>query len=169
MRNSLGDKIKLLLQNDYRKVFDGVFDDLNERFSFCMCNPPFHESASQMDQNPVKRTTSTILESVCENGEVGFISRMVEESAKRPRQFIWFSTLVARAASMKLLKPVLAKSEPTTVKRITLFQGKQTRWMLCWSFMAENERTGLMRYLASEAFNGQNATLKNTDVLAENT
>jgi len=70
---------------------------------------------------------------------------------------------------MKLLKPVLAKSQPATVKRITLFQGKQTRWMLCWSFMTENERIGLLRYLASESFNGKNATLNNAAVPAENT
>jgi len=152
-RNHLSDKIKMILQPDCLKVFDGVFNDAADRFCFCLCNPPFHESTEQMNTNPIKDNKATELESVCQGGEVGFISRIIEESARRPRQFMWFTSLVARAASMKRLVPILAEKQPSAVRRVTLFQGKQTRWMLCWSFMSDQERAGLIRYLASETPN----------------
>ena len=80
-----------------------------ERFAACMCNPPFHASAAEAAAGSARKRRNLQLaptaaalnfggapgELWCDGGEVGFIERMIAESAGRPQLCFWFTTLVS--------------------------------------------------------------------------
>eukprot|EP00914_Ancora_sagittata_P015146 GHVO01029703.1.p1 GENE.GHVO01029703.1~~GHVO01029703.1.p1 ORF type:complete len:213 (-),score=31.03 GHVO01029703.1:504-1142(-) len=55
-RNQLDGYIDLRVNKDPLTVFEGTIGD-KEKYSFCMCNPPFHESIEEMNSNPKRWTT----------------------------------------------------------------------------------------------------------------
>lgn len=52
----------------------------DEKFDFCMCNPPFFESISEAGLNPKTSCGGTDEEMVCPGGERAFITRIIEDS-----------------------------------------------------------------------------------------
>jgi 23S rRNA (adenine1618-N6)-methyltransferase len=89
--------IEFRLQKSSQKIFEGILTP-EDRFDFVLCNPPFHASARAAEAGAARKwknlgkegnaESNTKLnfggqaaELWCEGGEVGFISRMVAESA----------------------------------------------------------------------------------------
>lgn len=66
-------------------LFGVVRDD--ERFDFCMCNPPFFESIEEAGRNPKTSCGGTYEEMVCPGGERAFISRIIDDSVMLKQSF----------------------------------------------------------------------------------
>lgn len=64
----------------------GVVRD-DEKFDFCMCNPPFFESLEESGLNPKTSCGGTSKEMVCPGGEKAFITRIIEDSAELKHNF----------------------------------------------------------------------------------
>lgn len=64
----------------------GVVRD-DEKFDFCMCNPPFFESLEESGLNPKTSCGGTSEEMVCPGGEKAFITRIIEDSAELKHNF----------------------------------------------------------------------------------
>ncbi|PFH38540.1 putative 23S rRNA methyltransferase [Besnoitia besnoiti] len=192
--NGLSSSVHLRRQSDPGKFFAGVVGN-REIFALSMCNPPFHESVTQVNVCPFRVLEAQNHELLCEGGELQFILGMIQESRVFSSQFLWFTSLVARATTVKTLKKFLwdelraFADRPHQVERMNkrwadtlnrhsegirlseddgeqqcaaacdehphvaefrckeLYQGRQTRWALCWTFWTKDQRKRVREYI----------------------
>lgn len=147
--------IQLRHQPDPARFFTGLLNP-EERFDFTLCNPPFH--ASQADAaagsqrkwrnlgksrgagQPALNFGGQHNELTCEGGEVGFLSRLIEESAGIADQVFWFTTLVSRAASLPALQARLQALPTRDIRTIAMAQGQKNSRLLAWTFLDKKQR-----------------------------
>ncbi|KAK7260499.1 hypothetical protein RIF29_26592 [Crotalaria pallida] len=115
-------------------ILCGVVKD-DEKFDFCMCNPPFFESLEEAGLNPKTSCGGTSKEMVCPGGEKAFITRIIEDSTELKHQFRWFTSMVGRKSNIKDLTSKLWEVGVTIVKATEFVQGRTSRWGLAWSFL----------------------------------
>ena len=150
----LAEVIELRLQKSPHNIFDGILTP-DDRFDFVLCNPPFHTSAraaeagtvrkwknlgkvgalpGKAESNPKLNFGGQPAELWCEGGEVGFVCRMVAESAKHPAQASWFSALVSRAESLAQIYSALKTAGARRVETIDMAQGQKKSRIVAWHF-----------------------------------
>eukprot|EP00257_Ricinus_communis_P020945 XP_015580315.1 U6 small nuclear RNA (adenine-(43)-N(6))-methyltransferase [Ricinus communis] len=115
-------------------VLVGVIKN-DEKFEFCMCNPPFFESMEEAGLNPKTSCGGTPEEMVCPGGEKAFIARIIEDSVILKESFRWFTSMVGRKTNLKFLTSRLREVGVTIVKTTEFVQGQTCRWGLAWSFV----------------------------------
>lgn len=71
---------------DGSPILLGVVKD-EEKFDFCMCNPPFFETMEEAGLNPKTACGGTPEEMVCPGGEKAFIMRIIEDSVQLKQSF----------------------------------------------------------------------------------
>ena len=120
-----------------------------ETFAASICNPPFHASAAEAATGSARKRRNLKLDPTaaalnfggsagelwCAGGEVGFIERMIAESATRPRLCFWFTTLVSKSAHLPRLRRALRQMQATEVRTIEMAQGQKQSRILAWTFM----------------------------------
>lgn len=153
--NGLNDFIQLRLQNNTNYIFKGLIQE-DDVFDFSMCNPPFHTSledaqaGTQRKVNGLARNTgkkpAKIInpklnfggqgaELFCEGGELGFIERMIEESALYKNQCRWFTTLVSKASNLPKIQRALKIVSAKKVKVVEMAQGQKKSRFVAWSYL----------------------------------
>jgi 23S rRNA (adenine1618-N6)-methyltransferase len=150
----LMDVISLQLQTESRFIFKNIITP-EDRFSFTICNPPFHNSKEEATKSSIRkinnlentRTKNPVLnfggqnaELWCEGGEIGFITQMIYESAKYPMQCLWFTTLVSKKENLSSLYKTLNKVNVVEVKTIDMAQGQKTSRIIAWTFLSEAQQ-----------------------------
>lgn len=144
--------IELRLQSSPQKIFDGVLT-ANDRFDVVMCNPPFHASAEEADAGSTRKWKNLgkagkresrsapklnfggqALELWCEGGEVGFICRMVAESAQYKTQVSWFTALVSRSENLPAIFAALQDAGARQVETVDMAQGQKKSRIVVWNF-----------------------------------
>ncbi|KAK2437715.1 23S rRNA (adenine(1618)-N(6))-methyltransferase [Trifolium repens] len=115
-------------------ILVGVVRD-DEKFDFCMCNPPFFESLEEGGLNPKTSCGGTSEEMVCSGGEKAFITRIIEDSTSLKHNFRWFTSMIGRKSNLKYLISKLWEVGVTVVKTTEFVQGRTSRWGLAWSFL----------------------------------
>jgi len=119
-----------------------------EIFAASMCNPPFHASAGEAAEGSQRKRRNLGLSKAtpplnfggqagelwCNGGELGFIGRMIAESALRPKLCIWFTTLVSKSEHLLTLKRAAKAAGATDVRVIDMAQGQKKSRILCWAF-----------------------------------
>lgn len=148
------DFISLQLQTESRFIFKNIFTP-EDRFSFTICNPPFHNSEEEATKSSIRkinnlentRTLKPILnfggqnaELWCDGGESGFVTQMIFESAKYPMQCLWFTTLVSKRENLSSFYKSLNKVNVVEVKTIDMSQGQKTSRILAWTFLSEAQQ-----------------------------
>jgi len=150
------DAVSLQQQTESRFIFKNIITP-EDRFTFILCNPPFHNSAEEAQKsttrkvnnlNPqAQKTDKPVLnfggqntELWCDGGELGFIKQMIFESAKYPMQCLWFTTLVSKGDNLKSIYKTLAKVHPAAIKTIEMTQGQKTSRFVAWSFLTEEQQ-----------------------------
>jgi 23S rRNA (adenine1618-N6)-methyltransferase len=153
---NLIDAISLQQQTESRFIFKNIITP-EDRFSFIICNPPFHNSAEEAQKNNTRKvnnlnpkapkTDKPVLnfggqntELWCDGGELGFIKQMIFESAKYPMQCLWFTTLVSKSDNLKSIYKTLAKVQPAAIKTIDMAQGQKTSRFVAWTFLTEEQQ-----------------------------
>jgi 23S rRNA (adenine1618-N6)-methyltransferase len=155
----LTNHINVRQQHDQQHIFTGVVKT-GEHFSFCMCNPPFHQSAQQakaVSQRKVKnlaknkskrgshlstqKHTAALNfsgqsnELWCEGGELLFIQRMIAESCEYASQIDWFSCLVSKKENLLHIYKSLLELGITDVKTVEMAQGQKVSRFVAWRFV----------------------------------
>lgn len=138
--------IEYRLQPNPLACFAGV-TRAGERFDASMCNPPFHASPKEAAEGSARKRRNLELsngeplnfggranELWCPGGEVGFIDRMIVESAARPKLCHWFTTLVSHSEHLPQLRRSLKDVTPARVKTIDMAQGQKKSRLLAWTF-----------------------------------
>lgn len=150
--------IDIRQQHNQKHIFAGVIKT-DEHFAFCMCNPPFHQSAEQakagsdrkvknLARNKSKRGShlNTNKQKValnfagqsnelwCEGGELQFIQRMIIQSSDYAQQVRWFSSLVSKKEHLTSIYKSLKELGVTDVKTIEMAQGQKVSRFVAWRF-----------------------------------
>jgi 23S rRNA (adenine1618-N6)-methyltransferase len=154
--SKLIEAISLQQQTESRFIFKNIITP-EDRFTFTMCNPPFHASAQEANQSTVrkvsnlnpkeKKITNPVLnfgghnaELWCNGGEIGFITQMIYESAKYESQCLWFTTLVSKKENLSAIYKTLKKVNAVSIKTIDMAQGQKTSRIVAWTFLTEAQQ-----------------------------
>ena len=146
---SLKDRIECRHQPSAEYVFAGVVRE-TERFTVSVCNPPFHASAAEAAAGTVRKlrnlgegrsTIHPVLnfggqsnELWCPGGEAAFVRRMITQSAERPEQCRWFTTLVSKRASLPAIERALNRAQAMEVRIIPMKHGQKHSRIVAWRF-----------------------------------
>jgi len=142
---SVAGLIECRLQKSSAQCFHGILQP-GEHFDLTLCNPPFHSSAAEAAEGTQRKLRNLggkkaglnfggkANELWCEGGELGFIRRMIEESAAFARQCGWFTTLVSKSEHLPCLEQALRKVKAVEVKIIDMAQGQKKSRILAWRF-----------------------------------
>ena len=150
----LEENIQLKLQPDSDLIFKNIILS-KDRFTFSMCNPPFHESEEdamlgnrrknnnlrkKKIQNPKLNFGGQHSELWCEGGEMAFIKKMINESVQFSSQVLWFTSLVSKKDNLHQLTTLLKNLKVPKFKTIDMAQGQKISRILAWSFIPKENR-----------------------------
>ena len=147
----LSEVISLQLQTEPRYIFKNIILP-EDRFSFTICNPPFHSSstsAAKANSRKVSQLKSSEKqlnfggqnsELWYNGGEIGFITQMIYESVKYPLQCFWFTTLVSKKDNLKTIYRTLNKVGAVAIKTFEMSQGQKRSRFVAWTFLSEKQQ-----------------------------
>ncbi|WP_419495099.1 23S rRNA (adenine(1618)-N(6))-methyltransferase RlmF [Chryseobacterium bernardetii] len=150
----LSSSIQLQHQPNSHHIFKGILAP-EDRFTFSMCNPPFHDSKESMIKGNLRKTKNlnkgkrqkTLLnfggqqsELWCEGGELAFITNMITESVQYSSQVLWFTCLVSKKDNLYKLTTLLKKVKAVDFKTIDMAQGQKVSRILVWTFVPQQKR-----------------------------
>lgn len=141
-RNKLQDLIEIITVNSDRILKDALRDD--GVYDFSMCNPPFFASESDGLEEvakvlpPRNAPTGNDGELRTAGGEVGFVTRMIEESVEVGERVKIYSTMIGRKADLVALRRLLRAKDIKNMTWTEFCQGYTTRWGLAWSFLPQS-------------------------------
>lgn len=172
--------VTLRQQPDTNAVFRSVVN-ADECFDLTLCNPPFHASdadareANQRKRNKLNKgaqnqagvdpgmgrgdDSGSMLnfggqshELWCAGGELGFLTRMINESLEFSQQVYCFTSLVSKKESIPPLNKLLARLGATKVDVVSTRQGQKVSRLLAWSFLTDQQRHAWFKqkYFGSE-------------------
>ncbi|MEO8678789.1 MAG: 23S rRNA (adenine(1618)-N(6))-methyltransferase RlmF [Vicinamibacterales bacterium] len=145
---AVADLIECRLQTSPLECFTGVIKT-GERFALSMCNPPFHASAEAAAEGTRRKhrnlghqpSTAPVLnfggkagELWCEGGELGFVRRMIVQSAERPALCRWFTTLVSKSTHLPRLYQSLDEVRAVDWQTLEMTHGQKKSRILAWTF-----------------------------------
>ncbi|BFM44147.1 23S rRNA (adenine(1618)-N(6))-methyltransferase RlmF [Flavobacterium sp. CFS9] len=148
--------ISLQQQTESRFIFKNIITP-EDRFTFTMCNPPFHASAEEANKSTVrkvsnlnpkdKKKANPVLnfggqnaELWCDGGEIRFITQMIYESVKYASQCLWFTTLVSKRDNLYNIYKTLNKVNTADIQTIDMAQGQKTSRIVAWTFLNEEQQ-----------------------------
>lgn len=107
-----------------------------------MTNPPFYESASELEalalkkaRPPLTACTGSPGEMVTAGGEVGFARRLLSESLTLRERVGWYSTMLGKHVSLEAVVLMLREEGIDNYAVTEFVQGTRTRrWAVAWSF-----------------------------------
>jgi 23S rRNA (adenine1618-N6)-methyltransferase len=146
--------IELKYQPESGHIFKDVINS-KDKFTFSMCNPPFHDSEESALKGNLRKTKNLNKSKVhkpllnfggqqselwCEGGELAFIKNMIEESTLYSSQVLWFTCLVSKKDNLFKLTTLLKKLKAIEVKTIDMAQGQKISRILAWTFISQQNR-----------------------------
>lgn len=149
------DAISLQQQTEARFIFKNIITP-EDRFTFTICNPPFHNSAEEAQKSATRKinnlnpngqkTDKPILnfggqnaELWCEGGELAFIKQMIYESTKYSMQCLWFTSLISKHSNLNTIYKTL-NHVAARYKTIEMAQGQKTSRFVAWTFLTEEQQ-----------------------------
>lgn len=148
------ENIQLKFQPESNFIFKNILTS-QDKFTFSMCNPPFHDSEEAAMKGNIRKTKNLKKSKVqkpnlnfggqqaelwCEGGEIAFVSKMIEESVLYSSQILWFTCLVSKKENLFKLNSLLKKLDALEVKTIDMAQGQKVSRILAWTFIPKNRR-----------------------------
>ncbi|WP_313269817.1 23S rRNA (adenine(1618)-N(6))-methyltransferase RlmF [Epilithonimonas vandammei] len=150
----LKENIQLKSQPEIDLIFKNIILS-KDRFTFSMCNPPFHdseESALQGNRRKNNNLRKSKIQKInlnfsgqqselwCEGGEMAFIKKMINESAQFSSQVLWFTSLVSKKDNLHQLTTLLKNLNVPEFKIIDMAQGQKISRILAWTFISKHNR-----------------------------
>lgn len=149
-------QVKLRKQKQKQHIFKGIIQP-DDRFTFTLCNPPFHGSKQQAAQGTQRKTRNLgqakgklnfggqSNELWCPGGEAEFVCTMVKESSQFEHQVLWFTSLISSKNNLAKIKAELKKTKAKQVKIIEMGQGNKVSRFIAWSFLDKTQQQGWFR------------------------
>lgn len=125
-----------------------------EELDFVMTNPPFYSSAQDMRSSYISKEappsaicTGAENEMICPGGDVGFVSRILEESVKLRDRVQWYTAMLGKISSLQQVVAMLKERNITNFAVTCLQAGYKTkRWAVGWSFDGYRPRIDVARH-----------------------
>jgi 23S rRNA (adenine1618-N6)-methyltransferase len=157
---ALAQAVTLRRQSSPMQVFQDVVLP-GEVFDLSICNPPFHASLAEAQgssqrkwrnlgkeamarkaagRTPVLNFGGQGAELWCAGGEVAFIGRMVEESARIQSRCLWFTSMVSKEAHLPAVIAGLKQAKVRERRIIDMAQGQKRSRIVAWTFLDEAKR-----------------------------
>lgn len=141
--NKLQSKIRLLKREPSDDLIPLADLKADDSLDFIMMNPPFYTSDEEMvmaaenkSRPPNTACTGAPNEMISEGGEVAFVGRLLEESLRTRERVRWYTSMLGKASSLKMLVDKLREAKIDNYAVSELVQGNKTRrWTLGWSFL----------------------------------
>lgn len=149
----LSSAIQLKKQSNSDHILKNIIEP-KDRFTFSMCNPPFHDSEESALKGNLRKTKNLNKSKVqkpllnfggqqselwCEGGEIAFITKMIHESVLYSSQVLWFTCLVSKKDNLHKLTTLLKKVK-ADFKTIDMSQGQKISRILAWTFIPQQNR-----------------------------
>jgi 23S rRNA (adenine1618-N6)-methyltransferase len=155
---NISKKIIIRQQYNTQHILTGIITK-NDRFTFTMCNPPFHASMEKAAEGSllkqtnlnkklkIKTAASVIAskatlnfaglahELSCEGGEIAFVKQMVVESRLVKNQVCWFTCLISKSENVSPIKKCLQQQNVKQIKVIKMTQGNKISRFIAWSYL----------------------------------
>lgn len=124
------------------------------RLDFVMCNPPFYSSASDMAASASSKTTAPSAvctgsesEMICPGGDLGFATRITEESLVLRDKVRWYTCMLGKLSSVHGVVARLKQEGVSNFAVASLRAGRKTRrWAVGWSFGGWRPANGVARW-----------------------
>ena len=157
---NISKKITIRQQKNPAAIFSGMINK-GDRFTFTLCNPPFHASMEKAAQgsllkeknlakksgaSPRDKVTPTLNfagqahELSCEGGEIAFVKKMVLESASIKEQVCWFTCLISKKENVSPIKKCLQQQSVKQVKVVEMSQGHKISRFIAWSYLDSEQQ-----------------------------
>jgi 23S rRNA (adenine1618-N6)-methyltransferase len=151
---SLKNAIELRLQSSKRAIFKNIIHK-EEKFDLTICNPPFHASADEAlagsqrksrnlghknHSKPVLNFGGQHSELWTDGGEVGFISKMIEESKLFKNQCFWFTSLVSKSENLSGIYAMLNRAEVAEIRTSDMSTGNKITRIVAWTYLNEKQQ-----------------------------
>ena len=108
-----------------------------DRYDFCVTNPPFFDETPPDRADGRERTPMTDTEGLYPGGETGWILDLLRDSRRQQVRVGWYTSMVAKKTSFQRLSRLLRQAVgPGRVRTHTLPVGQTTRWFLAWTHAA---------------------------------
>ncbi|KAK2459741.1 hypothetical protein APHAL10511_008242 [Amanita phalloides] len=105
--NSLGNRIHLVKTTLNDPILLPLSLYPNMSFDFTMCNPPFYGSADEIKRSAAAKElppngvcTGAQVEMITPGGELGFISRILNESIQHSERCRWYTSMLGKLSSV---------------------------------------------------------------------
>lgn len=125
----------LLTQHEFFKRSDNVLA------TFTMCNPPFYESAEDIQRSAEAKSeeasgscTGSLAEMITPGGEIAFTKLLIQESLILRTKVQWYTTMLGKISSIRASIDTLKSHEINNYIVTEFLQGKTRRWAIGWSF-----------------------------------
>ena len=149
-------QVKLRLQSDTNLIFRGIIAP-TDCFDLTLCNPPFHASMDEAQESNLRKRRNLGKgkaensgsqrnfggqgrELWCDDGEIGFLTRMVTESVEYAEQVCWFTSLVSKRENIPPLEKRLSRLGVKKTRIMSMRQGHKSTRLLAWSYLPDNQR-----------------------------
>lgn len=127
------ENISIRLNPDASAIFTGKnLLHPDDRFHFCMCNPPFFADADEKLANNLNCVIQPH-EEVTTGGEISFVTRMISESLLSvPRnKILLYTSLLGKESSYHHIKALLEQHQ-VFVASVAFQLANTARWAVCW-------------------------------------
>lgn len=150
--NGLGKSVKLARSPDAKLLPLEMLGA--EELDFVMTNPPFYDSKEEMLAAYGNKKTSLSAtctgsenEMICPGGDVGFVSRILQESLVLRDRVQWYTAMLSKMSS---LQQIVAKLKEHKIGNfaVTCLQAghRAKRWAVAWSFQDWRPRNDVARH-----------------------
>lgn len=142
-RNNLQNQIQIVDQGDNKEIFKKLFSIDAGRKTFTFCNPPFYSSKEELivGENRTgkrKRQHSSLtpnnIETVTEGGELGFVTKIINESIELKTKIEIYSTMLGCKKTLDKIITLLKEHKISNYTETEFIQGNVFRWGIAWSF-----------------------------------
>ncbi len=146
--------VECRLQTHPKAVFRGVLQP-GELIDLSICNPPFHASRAEAQAGTLRKLSNLKTRKItqptlnfggqnrelwCEGGAETFVGNMIRESREFGKSCFWFSTLIAKQASLKSVYAALKAARAVAVKTIPMGQGNKLSRIVAWTFLPPEQQ-----------------------------
>ncbi|RMX97625.1 hypothetical protein D0868_10545 [Hortaea werneckii] len=151
--NHLADRIRLV-QTDPNDPLIPLQQMQCETLDFVMTNPPFYDSMQDMQSSytnkhapPSAICTGSENEMICPGGDVGFVTRILDESLRLRDRVQWYTAMLGKMSSLQRIVSKLKENGVSNFAVTCLQAGHRTkRWAVAWSFRDFRPRNDVARH-----------------------
>ena len=156
---SLQNVVEIRFQPAKNQIFKNIIHK-EEKFALSICNPPFHASAAAANagserkvrnlgknqyQKPVLNFGGHASELWTDGGEVGFISKMIEESKLFKEQCFWFTSLVSKSENLSSIYAMLKRAGVYETRTNEMTTGNKITRIVAWTFLDETQQQSFLK------------------------